>query len=161
MKNIPGNIKKVDGYELYHDASSLAGSSGSPILLYSSMSVVAIHRGASKGLTKETQDFKGLGKATFIGHIINLIRKQIEFENLWENEEGFNCSSLVGAAFYHCGILQIERDTRGILPGKFAESKSDSYFTFNEILLLCYTVIIIILYLKMVIMKKLAVVFES
>ena len=32
--------------------------------------------------------------------------------------------------YYSFGIIKVERDSRGILPGKFAEDKSDTYFNF-------------------------------
>ncbi len=56
--------------------------------------------------------------------------REIEFQNNWDQEEGFNCSSLVAAAYYSFGIIKVDRDSRSILPGKFAEDKSDSYFQF-------------------------------
>ena len=57
-----GKIKGVGEYEFYHNIPTDTGSSGSPIILFSTLTVIGIHKAADHG--------KKLNLGTFIGEII-------------------------------------------------------------------------------------------
>lgn len=48
--------------------------------------------------------------------------KDFEKNNEWSKSKGFFCSQLVAAAFYKCGIMPYDYDSRHFLPGAFSQS---------------------------------------
>ena len=48
----------------------------------------------------------------------------------WDKSEGYSCSSLLTAAYYHLGIIKMKKGVHSILPGDFGQLKN--IFEFNE-----------------------------
>ena len=69
LKNSRGIIKEINNNEFTHIASTLKGSSGSPIFLENSMKVIGIH--------KECSISKPENYGDFIYHAINIVKEDI------------------------------------------------------------------------------------
>ena len=72
LKNAKGIIKEINNYEFTHLASTLRGSSGSPIFLENSIYVI--------GILKESNIVKLENHGDFIYPIINIIKEDIRNE---------------------------------------------------------------------------------
>ena len=69
LKNAKGIIKEINKYEFTHLASTLRGSSGSPIFLENSIRVIGIHKAGS---TVKLENY-----GDFIYPAINIIKEDI------------------------------------------------------------------------------------
>ena len=69
LKVVKGIIKEINNYEFTHLASTLKGSSGSPIFLENSIYVIGIH--------KEGNEVKQENNGNFIYPAINIIKEDI------------------------------------------------------------------------------------
>ena len=56
--------------------------------------------------------------------------KDYEKKFEWNKSEGYSCSSLLTAAYYHLGIIKLKKGVHSILPGDFGQLKNN--FEFNE-----------------------------
>ena len=53
-----------------------------------------------------------------------------EIKHEWDKSEGYSCSSLLAAAYYHFGIIKMKQGVHSVLPGEFGQLKKN--FEFNE-----------------------------
>ena len=65
LKSDSGIIKEIDGPEFYHNINTQTGSSGSPIILFTTLKVIGVHK---QGIIE-----LNLNVGTFIGEILNAI----------------------------------------------------------------------------------------
>ena len=103
-----GTIKEVDifKYDMTHLASTLSGSSGSPIILYGSNLVLGIHKQGNKVLNENY--------GNFIGPVIDILQKDIKIEKLFLDNyvyEGELKNNIIkegkGKLTYNNGVIYI------------------------------------------------------
>ena len=75
-----GKILKINKYRFSYNASTLSGSSGSPIVLFGKEKVIGIHKGGNENKEKNYGDFIGP-----INDIINQLKKNGEGIEYYEN----------------------------------------------------------------------------
>ena len=67
LKSDSGIIKEIDGAEFYHNINTQKGSSGSPIILFTTLKVIGVHKQGDIEIN--------LNVGTFIGEILNAIEE--------------------------------------------------------------------------------------
>ena len=149
-----GEIKKIKKYEITHNASTLPGSSGSPILLENTTKVIGIHKSGNETLKKNYGDFiypvveddkiyikkkffyfLGLGKIKYDGEIFN-DKFEGKGKYYYENDEYYiglfknGLKNGEGIEYYQNGNIKYEGefvDDKFEGKGKYIFKNGESY----------------------------------
>ena len=136
LSHSEGKIKSINNYEFSHLASTQKGSSGSPIFIKGSTTVIGIH---NKSKRNKRENY-----GNFIGPIIESLKKNLEYDKKYNNKEIYEGEYKIGKFegdakyIYENGNYYIgqwrdgERYGKGTLYYKNGNIKYDGDFNFDK-----------------------------